>query len=173
MTAEERQNEERRQLRPYRRFVLAVFGLTFVAMMGFMLRGIIRHLDRMPSIESFERLDTVDSRALRACAEDLLKLEIQIRTVAGTRLAAVDNPVPAEQIWENFERDRLTIVARCQLDDGRDDSAAQEVASGADALELLIRGFALLEERHTKEVRPHSDDARSRLERGGSIAKER
>lgn len=148
--------EERRQLRPYRRFVGVVFALSIVAICAFVLRGIVRHLDRMPSIETFKKLESVDERALLACAEDLDRLSTRIRREAGKVLTEL--PAAREggtDQWEavasGFEQERLQIVARCRLDEPGGDAAAKDLHTAAEEIEALLRSYSLLYARHRED----------------------
>lgn len=172
--AEAPREEDRRQFRPYRRLVQVVFAVAIIVLCSFVIRGIVRHLDRMPSVEEFQRAELIDGRALRACADDLEKLEATIRLTAGRRISQLAAPTrTAGDAWEDLERQRLTIIARCRLDDPGDDPVGRHLQTAADDVELLIRAFALLEERHSKANRGYSTEALQSLERAREIINSR
>ena len=165
-------DEEKRQLRPYRYLVFLLFWLAVTSLCGLLIRGVIRHLDRMPSVATFASLDAVDERALLACGEDLRKLEVEVRArfaklITGPPQASNDAP------WDALERRRLEIVARCRLSELGDDPLATALNTAAGEIERLIRGFALMFERYDNEVRGHSSEAQGHLERARSIVKSR
>lgn len=168
----ETEGEEKKALRPYRRFVGVLFALTIVVLSVLILRGIIRSLDRLPSAESLHRPSHVDTRALRACAEDLEKLELRIRTVGAQALKEVAGPDWSAQ-EQALEVERLTIVARCHLDQPTSDPAAQDLAVAAGAIERLLRTYGLLHARHVAEGQPLSKEAAEALARAISALKAR
>ncbi len=172
---QETREEERRQLRPYRRFVRIVFFLAMGLLCVLVLRGIIRSLDRMPSADGMRPNGPVDDRALRACAEDLEKLERHLRTSAAEILGR-DPEVPGEG-WtafaRGFEMERLTIVARCNLDNGSDDPAVHDLQIAASAIEDLGRSYALMYERHKENGLPRSREAIEALRRVNETLKNR
>lgn len=143
-------DEERRQLRPYRVFLalLIIVGLT--ALCGMVLRGIVNTLDRLPSTATMQRLDEVDVRALGACADDLVKLELRVRERVAETVAS-ESDRPWEQSRQAFELERLQVVARCRLDEPGTDPATQELARAATAVESLVRTYTLLFERLNNE----------------------
>lgn len=160
--------EERRALRPYRRVVVVIFALAIAALSALVLRGIIRALDRLPSAAALHKPDEVDVRALRACAEDLERLEVRIRRAAGEALSrspAAEDPPEWETTATGFELERLTLVARCHLDEASEEPAAQELAVAAAAVEGLLRAYGLLHARHRAEGLGHSREAQRALER--------
>ena len=164
--------DERRQLRPYRRFVLLVFWLAVTSLCGLLIRGVIRHLDRMPSVGTFASPDSVDGRALRACGDDLLKLEADVRTrfaglIAGGAVVSGDEP------WNELESRRLKIVARCRLSEPGEDPLATNLNAAAGEIERLIRGFALMFQRYENEVWGHSKDAQESIQRARTILESR
>lgn len=172
---EETREEERRELRPYRRFVRIVFFIFLIILCGGVLRGIIRSLDRMPSASGVRPDGPVDVRALRACAEDLERLERRLRLGAGELLVR-DPEIPMES-WQSFaqafELERATIVARCNLDSGSDDPVVRDLKSAASAIEDLARNYGLLYERHEENGIGHSKDALEALRRANEALKTR
>ena len=169
-----RKDEERKQFRPYRNFVRVVLFTAIAVLWSFMLRGIIGHLDRMPSADQFDRPGEVDVRALRACGDDLIKLEIAIRKLAAKRLTRLPPyPEAAEDPWDALDRTRLQVVARCHLDRQSDDPAHQKLHDAAHEIERLIRAYALAEDRHENEVVGHSTDALEAVSSAHSILKTR
>ncbi len=171
-----RREEEGRALRPYRRFVRILFALAIVGFCAIILRGIIRTLDRLPSVERLDRPERVDERALRACAEDLERLEARVRRSGGEALARADSKVGAEQ-WkvtaDAIEVDRLRIVARCHLEEASADTAASELANAARSMESLIRSYHFLHARHVAEGLPESEAARASIRRALETLDER
>lgn len=163
-----RREEEGKALRPYRRFVRILFMLAIVGFCAIILRGIIRTLDRLPSVEHLDRLELVDERALRACAEDLERLEARVRRAGGESLMRADSKADAEQ-WrataDVIEVDRLRIVARCRLEESATDPVAAELAKAAQAVEALIRSYHFLHARHVAEGLPESQAAKGAIRR--------
>jgi hypothetical protein len=167
---EHRDEHERRALRPYRWFVVLLFALAIATLCGFILRGIIRTLDRLPSSAGLHRPEEVDVRALRACAEDLERLEARIRRAGGE---AVSGAFPEEQAaldWRRtadaLELERLTIVARCHLEEPGADPAQRELSFAAAKIEALLSGYGLLRARFEAETGLDARDARRALDRG-------
>src|SRR5262249_35064873 len=159
-------------LRPYRRLVGAIFAVAIVVGAFVILRGIIRHLDRMPSSDELTKPTVVDVRALRACAEDLERLELRVRQAAGAAfsgLPAEDAPVPD---WEVLSKplvlDRLAIEARCRLNEKSDDAAAVDLATASNEIDALIRAYQVLYGRQVAEVLPHAQNAESALKRAST-----
>lgn len=167
--------EERKKNRPYRRFVRVVFAIAVLVLGGLILRGIIRSLDRMPSPTGARPSGPVDVRALRACAEDLGKLEQRLRLAAGELLSRA--PEETTESWQTFvqpiELERMNIVARCNLDEPTSDPAVEDLKIAAGALEDLARSYALLYERHKEEGLKRARDARRALERANQTLKAR
>ncbi len=167
--------EERRQNRPYRRFVRIVFFVAMSVLCVLVLRGIIRSLDRMPSPATQHSLAPVDVRALRACAEDLERLERRLRT-ASADLLTRDTETPPED-WQTFaqpyEMERLTIVARCNLDAGSNDPVVRDLKTAASAIEDLARNYSLLYDRHKENGIPRSKEAAEALRRANDALKTR
>lgn len=167
--------EERKKNRPYRRFVRVVFFVAAAVMAGLILRGIIRSLDRMPSPTGARPSGPLDVRALRACAEDLGKLEQRLRTAAGELLSR--NPSETTESWQTFvqpiELERMSIVARCNLDEPTNDPAVEDLKIAAGALEDLARSYALLYERHKEEGLKRARDAQNALDRAHRTLKAR
>lgn len=165
----ESEAEERKQLRPYRRLVGAIFAVAVVVACVLVMRGIIRHLDRLPSLEGLAKPKVVDVRGLRACAEDLERLEVRIRTSAG--LAFTELPVDgaAESPWDvhakALELERLQIVARCRLNEPTTDGAVADLEKAVGELEELLRAYSLLYARHEESGIPHAKEAREALRR--------
>jgi hypothetical protein len=154
---------EEEQNRPYRRFVGVMFALAIAALCGLVLRGIVRHLDRMPSPSALERPDHVDDRALRACAEDLDRLIGATRKAAGRAFAA-----PAANTWpqaaRELEMERISIVARCHLDEPTEDGVAQQLAAAAEGIEGSLRSYSLLYARHLEDGLKRSEEAHKAIE---------
>lgn len=168
-------SEEERLNRPYRRFVRVVFFMAIIALCGGVLRGIIRHLDRMPSALTLERPSVVDVRALRACAEDLEKLEARARKSAGK---AYSEPLPgAAEAWSllmrELEIERLSIVARCRLDEASEDPVVHDLALAAEGIEGLLRSYSLLFSRHLEDGLRKSRDAQEAVERANVVLRSR
>jgi hypothetical protein len=170
MTEVEKQEiEERRQLRPYRRLVALIFTVALIVASVFVLRGIIRHLDRLPSVDAIHQPASVDLRALKACADDLEKLEARVRVLAGKAFAAV--PVEGEKAaeWQalaaGLELERVTIVARCRLHEPSSDVVVKDLETAANAIENLLRSYALIYGRHVEDGISQSVDARRALGR--------
>ncbi|MBI2378375.1 MAG: hypothetical protein HYV07_30530 [Deltaproteobacteria bacterium] len=160
---------ESEQNRPYRRVVALVFTLSVAAICGLIFRGIVRHLDRMPA---HERPGTVDTRALKACAEDLLRLEESVRKLAGR---AFSEPNAAEPILDQFgelEEERSRIVARCTLDQPND-PASLELERASSKIEDSARSYRLLFHRHHDDGQAASREARAAIERARSILSKR
>ncbi len=164
-----KRDEEGKALRPYRRFVRILFALAIVGFCAIILRGIIRTLDRLPSVERLDRLERVDDRALRACAEDLDKLEARVRVAGGEALSRAPEPDVNEEAWkvtaDAIEVDRLRIVARCRLEEAPSDPAAADLLAAAQAIEALIRSYHFLHARHVAEGLPESTQAREAIGR--------
>lgn len=156
-------DEERRRNRPYRRFLGILFAIVVTAASVVVLRGIIRTLDRLPSAEGINRPKIVDVRALRACAEDLERLEGRVRRVA--RKALTETITEDAPDWvalsQSLEVERLTIVARCRLDEPTHDPAADALRRAATAIEDLLRTYGLLYARFLSEGVPRSIEVHS------------
>jgi hypothetical protein len=166
--------EERRELRPYRRFVRAVFFILMGVLCAIVLRGIIRSLDRLPSASGVRPDGPVDVRALRACAEDLERLERRLRLGAGEILARdPETQEPWQTMAQTFELERATIVARCNLDAGSDDPVVRDLRSAASAIEDLARSYTLVWERHKENGLPRSRDAIEALRRANEALRTR
>lgn len=159
---------ERRANRPYRRVVGLLFAALLLVVAFGVLRGVIQRLDRLPSVESFTPPDRVDDRALRACAEDLDRLEARIRTTAG-RSFARDPRAPETPDWqeesEQLETERLRIVARCRLHESGTDAVVTDLTTAADQLETMLRSYNLLFDRHAADGEKASMEVRAALER--------
>jgi hypothetical protein len=163
--AKETREEERRELRPYRRFVRIVFFLALSVMCVLVLRGIIRSLDRLPS-GGVAANGPVDVRALRACAEDLERLEKRLRNAAADLLAREPNQSePWRAFIESYEVERLTIVARCNLEDSSNDPVVRDLRAASSAIEELARSYALVYERHLEHGLPRAREATEALRR--------
>jgi len=160
--------------RPYRRLVGVLFALAIGVICTSILRGVVRALDRLPSAATLERPAVVDTRALRACGEDLDKLEQKIRKTAGIALSELPPELPT---WPAARRDmeveRITIVARCRLDEPTEDAAIQDLERAAERLEDLLRAYALLYDRHVDDGVVRSRDAREALDRANTALKSR
>lgn len=183
----DREAEERHQLRPYRRLVMAIFSIVLVLICVLILRGIVRHLDRLPSVAAIAKPKVVDLRALRACAEDLERLEGRVRSAAGLVFAALPpdpraaaagagpnvSPMTWDELARPLEVERIGIVARCRLNEPSEDVAVRDLEHAAGQIEELMRSYALLYARHLEGGLPHALDARSTLERAASALKAR
>ncbi len=161
------QSEERRQLKPYRRFVAAVLGIVSMVLFGMLIRGISRALDRLPSPEQHQSLSQVDQRALLACADDLKRLESRLRKVAGSALAKVPTPgepvLSWQQLTTEIETERVMVVARCRLEDQRQGSPGGLVAEGAAELANEMSEYGLIYQRHLGASQRHALKARNSL----------
>jgi hypothetical protein len=164
--------EEKRQLRPYRRFVRIVFFVFLSVLCFVVLRGIIRSLDRMPT-SGVRPNGPVDDRALRACVEDLERLERRLRTAAGELLAGDSSTESWQTFVQPYELDRLGIVARCNLDADSDDPVVRDLKVAASAVEDLARSYALAYDRHKENGLPRSKDVASALQRANDALKAR
>ena len=168
-------DEDRRQYRPYRRFVRIVFFLAVGVMTALILRGIIRSLDRMPTPADVRPTGPVDIRALRACAEDLEKLEARLRSAAGKLLAR--SPSGKVESWHTFiqpfELDRLSVVARCKLDEPSSDPAVADLSAASSAIEELARSYSLIYEQHKKDGWEQSRESTEALLRANKRLKQR
>jgi hypothetical protein len=170
--AKEAPEEERRQLRPYRRFVRVVFFVFLSGLCFVVLRGIIRSLDRMPS--TAVRTDgPVDDRALRACAEDLERLERRLRTAAGELLAGDASAESWQAFAQPYELERLGIVARCNLEADSSDPVVRDLKVAASALEDLARSYALVYDRHKEDGLLRSRDVAAALQRANDALRSR
>ena len=158
----ERKNEQQ-QLRPYRFVVAGFLTINFCLLLGFVLNGIVKHLDRMPSVDQFAQPQSVDNRALKACTIDLQKLEVRIRKEAA-RLFESPNPVTGEPIWQNLEKARLEIMARCKLTTPDSHPAHASLVNATEQIESQIRAFNLLYAKHLKESSDYSGVAQKELE---------
>lgn len=165
---------EEEQNRPYRRFVRVVFFLAIAALCGVVLRGIVRHLDRLPSANTLARPAHVDVRALRACADDLERLEARTRKEAG-RWYTLPNPEPGGwgAVGRQLEVERLSIVARCRLDEATEDPAARDLALAAEGIEGLLRSYSLLYNRLIEDGLRHAKESREAIERANAALKTR
>jgi hypothetical protein len=164
--------EERRQLRPYRRLVGIIFAVLIAIGAFVILRGIIRHLDRMPSSDALQKPNLVDVRALRACAEDLERLERAVRQAGGAAFSGIpaeDAPVPDwEVLSRQFVVDRVAIEARCRLNEKSDDAAVAELETASNEIDALIRAYQVLYGRQVEDVLPHALNAESALRRANA-----
>lgn len=162
-------DEEKKSLRPYRRFVRVLFFLAIAAFCAILLRGIVNTLDRLPTAETLDRPERVDDRALKACAIDLGKLEARVRAGGAEALGAPSTLEAPDKAWKTaadaIELERLKIVARCHLQDDLDDPAARELADAAQRIENLIRSYHFLHARHLKDGAEESREAKRALER--------
>lgn len=160
--------------RPYRRLVGAIFAIAVVALCGGLIRGVVRALDRMPSAATLERPQIVDTRALRACADDLERLELKIRQSAAKAFG--EAPAPDDG-WSTardaHELERITIVARCRLDEPTEDPAVHDLERAAESLEGLLRAYNLLHARHVDDGMMQSAATRAALERAAHALKSR
>jgi hypothetical protein len=164
---------EEEQNRPYRRFVRIVFALAITLLCGLVLRGIVRHLDRLPSANAIERPATVDVRALRACAEDFDKLIGATRRAAGRAFAEPQGKDGWRGVAHELEVERLSIVARCRLDESSDDPVVHDLGRAAEGIEGLLRSYSLLYARHFEDGEKAAGEAREALDRATSALKTR
>ena len=134
---------EQQQLRPYRYAVAAILTLAFCALLGFVLNGIVRHLDRMPSVEQFTQPTSVDKRALKACAADLDKLEKKVRKEAAQLFQSISHDAH-ESRWQALETSRLEIIARCKLNKPGSHLAHASLVLATEHIESQLRAFNLL-----------------------------
>ena len=154
---EARMAERGENYRPYRRFMIVLFTVLVFGICGVIIRGITRTLDRLPQAEHMLSSRPLDGRALRACAEDLRKLETKIRISASQQLGrAPADEVRWEKVAAQLELERVTLVGRCGLHEGSDDPARAALASAAEALEELLRVYGFLEHRFDEAARPAS-----------------
>ena len=168
-------DDERQNNRPYRRLLTALFVLIITVLCLLTFRGIVRTLDRLPSIDRLHRPDRVDKRALAACAEDLLRVEQKTRALAARALT--EPPNVRLEPWAGrthaIELDRLRIVARCRLTEPSDDPVVQDLALAATAVEALLRTYGLLYDRYRAEGRPSSREAAEAILRARRALKTR
>ena len=163
-------DDERRQNRPYRRLVAVLFGIAILALVSLFMRGIVRTLDRLPSASVEAHNGAVDVRALRACADDLEKLEFHIRRSASALFAqSIPNETNMPD-WRTialpFEVERLNISARCGLEgDGQEIPAVRDLAIASSEIEALLRAYALLYDRHREDGAKRSREARHAIDR--------
>ena len=162
------QNSEQQQLRPYRYIVGAFLAVIFAVLIIFLVNGIVKHLDRLPSVEQYRQLQTVDGRALKACALDLKQLELKIRTQAG-KILSQSKADPHEQIWQSFEEQRLKIVARCKLNQESSDLAHISLAKSAELVESELRSFHLLLAKFNRESQEYSAEFQAEIQRFESL----
>ena len=132
--------------------------------MIFLVNGIVRHLDRLPSIDQYQQLRTVDSRALKACALDLQQLEIKIRNQAG-KILTEPQAGAHEEVWQSFEERRLKIVARCKLNQESSDPAHVSLAKSAELVESELRSFHLLLEKFNRESKEYASEFQAEIRR--------
>ncbi|MFO0726890.1 MAG: hypothetical protein U1E65_24105 [Myxococcota bacterium] len=165
---------EEEENRPYRRFVGVVFALAIAIACLLVLRGIIRHLDRLPSAVDQARPNTVDVRALRACAEDLDKLTTKAMK-AGAR--ALGEPGAGIEGWKEaaleLELERVQIVARCRLDEPSTDPVVEDLERASEGVQGVLRSYGLLAARHQEDGLKQAADARAALERVATALKSR
>jgi hypothetical protein len=163
------ETEEKKRLRPYRRLVGVLFAVAIVVGAVVILRGIIRHLDRMPSADTLQKPQLVDVRALRACAEDLKLLEAKIREAAATALSTTpaENQIPPT--WESLSRpfvlDRISIEARCRLNEKGTDPVVQDLDTAASEIDAVLSSYQLLYSRNLEAMVPHAQNAQAALKR--------
>ncbi len=171
------QQEDRRQYRPYRRFVAAIFGVCTVLLCGVILVGIINSLDRLPSVHGLRCPDIVDTRPLRACSDDLSKLKNVIQKGAGRLFSGGQAAMDPLKEWKEFadpiELERLKIVARCKLHDSSDDPAANSLLQAATSLESLLRAYALAHARYRESGLPRALETEKALKNAEALLKER
>ena len=155
---------EQQQLRPYRYIVGAFLAVIFAVLITFLVNGIVKHLDRLPSVDQYRQLQTVDSRALKACALDLKQLELQIRNQAG-KILSQPKAGAHEQVWQSFEEQRLKIVARCKLNQESSDPAHISLAKSAELVESELRSFHLLLAKFNRESKEYASEFQAELRR--------
>lgn len=165
-----RVEEERRALRPYRRLVFAIFAIFVVVSSVLVLRGIVRHLDRLPALAPSETPKKLDARALRACSEDLSRLESTFRKEAGPLFGApFVSRETALRRWDvltsQVELERIAIVVRCALNGPPIDRASTHLAEAATRLEDAIREHTLLFQRHVNSSQARARETRRALQR--------
>jgi hypothetical protein len=135
-----------------------LLALVFFSLCAFVLNGIVRHLDRLPSVEQFSQPKFVDHRALKACALDIKKLEKRIRDQAA-KLFTNDAIDPHESTWQSLEERRLEIVARCKLNRSGTHPAHASLLTAIENIESQIRAFHLLYDKHQRESVEYSMQA--------------
>ncbi|MEE2901865.1 MAG: hypothetical protein VYC39_06020 [Myxococcota bacterium] len=164
------QKSEQQQLRPYRYVVGVFLAIIFAILMTFLVNGIVRHLDRLPSVEQYRQLQTVDSRALKACGLDLQQLEINIRNQAG-KILSQPKAGAHEEVWQSFEEKRLKIVARCKLNQESLDPAHVSLAKSAELVESELRSFHLLLAKFNRESKEYASEFQAEILRFDALLK--
>jgi len=164
--------QERQQLRPYRRLVTALFTIGVMGLCGFMGRGIIHHLDRMPSADQFTQPSAIGHRALQACAEDLSRLERQTRGSL-SNLFKHNRRTPHESVWQKLEHDRLRIIARCKLNHEWNPPlpAVSSLKTAADNIQSQIRSFHLLYSKYQRESAEYSTQSKHSIREATELLK--
>ncbi len=170
---DEPESDERQAFRPYRRFVVALFVLLIALICSLIFRGIIHTLDRLPSAKPLERPQKVDARALRACMEDLRKLEHEVRKTATQLFKEPSADRTFQTVARPLEMERLHIVARCLLDEPGSDPAIQALSAAATAIEDTLRAYSLLYERHREDGLLHIQEAQHHIDRASDALRKR
>jgi hypothetical protein len=168
---------EEEQNRPYRRFVRIVFALVILVISVLVLRGMIRYLDRLPSVDVRFKPQRVDNRALAACAEDLERLAGRIRIAAGHAFSVIPAQDAEVALWESqarqFEIERLRIVARCRLDEASEDPVVRDLDQASNGVVSLLREYSLLYARFEVEAKSVAGDISGALERANAALRAR
>ncbi len=159
---------EERQYKPYRRFLVVVFALLVCGLCGMIIRGITRTLDRLPQAEHMATSAPLDARALKACAEDLRRLESKVRTTAGRRFTVVNGPKFGAEA-NALELERLKLVGRCGLQNPQGDAAREALARAAEGIETLLRVYALLDSRFADEGYTASSNVKEALQQADRL----
>lgn len=155
---------EQQQLRPYRYVVAAILALAFFCLVGFVVNGIVKHLDRLPSVDQFTEPKSVDKRALIACATDLKKLDSRIRKEAA-KLFQSELRDPHEALWQALEKSRLEIIARCKLNKPGSHAAHASLVAATEHIESQLRAFHLLYSKHLRESGDYSSQAQEEIQK--------
>lgn len=147
--------EQKRALRPYRRLVFGAFFLFLGIAGALVLRGIIRHLDRLPAPEPHRKELRLDARALSACLDDLKKLHLGFKKGTATRFVETyESPTEARLKWTAFqtetEQKLIKMTSRCQGGDP-EDPLGHAYLRADQAFADLIRMYSLLFERFVQE----------------------
>jgi hypothetical protein len=168
---------EEEQNRPYRRFVRIVFALVILVISVLVLRGMIRYLDRLPSVDVRFKPQRVDNRALAACAEDLERLAGRIRLAAGHAFSLVPAADSEAALWgtqsRQFEVERLRIVARCRLDEASEDPVVRDLDQASNGIVALLREYNLLYDRYQVDAKSIAGDIGGALDRANSALRAR
>jgi hypothetical protein len=168
---------EEEQNRPYRRFVRIVFALVVLVISVLVLRGMIRYLDRLPGVDVRFKPESVDNRALAACAEDLERLVGRIRLAAGHAFSLTPTADSEVALWESqarqFEIERLRIVARCRLDEASEDPVVRDLEQASNGIVALLREYSLLYARYQIDAKSIAGDINGSLDRANAALRAR